>query len=192
MFGEPVAFKVFENDTPVSPRTTYRGAYHWLQDRSGDGVAFAALRGKHDVYTVRQDLDEIDTDLLERRQLTRSMLNEHNGGFNPMSGDVVAYPCGTWHRIAEVIKDYDQDENGKIAKVQTSKGGSWHWGASGYMSMSGSLFRPIAAETLTWTIGEYAEVAAWFFHHGHSGAGRDVNVTAKVRVWHTTAELPSC
>jgi len=189
--GDPVAFKVYENDTPISPRTTYRGAYRWLQSKQGEGVAFAALRGKHDAYKIRQDLDELDTEARGKRQVNRSMLEEHNNGFNPMSGDVVVYPCGTRHRISAVVKDWREGEMVGIVKVQTSVGGSWHWNGSGYMSFSGSLFLPIKAETLTWH-GERAEVPAWFFHHEWSQANNSVNVTATVRVWHTTAELPPC
>lgn len=135
--------------------------------------------------------DDTDQELVAKRQLNREMLDEHRNCFNPLEGDVVIFPDGTHTRISHVWRDYTNDTDGKPDSIQTSHGGSFHWSASGYMSFSGGLMSSIPAATLSWDVAEYAQVPAWIFHHDHRGAGRGVDVTARVRVWRTTAPLPT-
>lgn len=104
---------------------------------------------------------------------------------------MVIFPDGTWTRISHVWRDYDNDQGGNPAQIQTSRDGSWHWSASGHMSFSGGLLSSIPADTLTWDVSNYAMVKAWIFHHDRVSAHRSVDVTARVRVWHTTAPLPN-
>jgi hypothetical protein len=131
--------------------------------------------------------DDVDLELVAKRQLNRAMLDEHNNSFSPSQGDVVIFPDGQKRRISHVWTD----ENDKPRSVQTSNGGSFHWSASGYMSFSGSLFTGIPADTLTWDVAEYANVKAWIFHHDLMSAHRSVDATARVRVWRTTVSAPT-
>jgi signal peptidase I len=134
--------------------------------------------------------DELDLELAAKRQINREMLYDNRP--EPLEGDVVQFTDGTRYRVSHAIRHYDYEDGGEghLHGVQTTKGGSFHWNTSGGMSYSGSLFKPIPADTFTFH-GETAPVRAWIFHHDKVSAHRSVDVTARVRVWHTTAPVPA-
>lgn len=117
--------------------------------------------------------DDKDMALVAERQAKRDTFT------TPDEGDVVVFADGTRYRISHVWPD----------GVQTSAGGSWHWGASGHMSFSGGLFPSVPRDTLTDT-GERETVNAWIFHHDLASAHRSVTVPASVKVWQSTAAAP--
>lgn len=133
--------------------------------------------------------DDVDLELVAKRQFCRDCRADNL--MEPMEGDVVQFSDGTRYRVSYAIRHYeDRDDAGRLHGVQTTNGGRFYWCASGGMSYSGSLFRPIPADTFTYH-GESADVRAWIFHHDLMSAHRGVDVTASVRVWHTTAPVPT-
>lgn len=130
--------------------------------------------------------DATDLELAVQRQAQRDILEGLNNGFNPLQGDVVIFPTGERFRIS-----YVWSLEGRPNDIQTSDAGRWHWCANGDMDFSGTLRMPIPAVTLTDT-GEHDSAPAWIFHHDKRSAHRSVNVTARVRVWTTTAAAPTC
>lgn len=137
--------------------------------------------------------DRIDLELAAKRQASRELLELYNQGFNPLCGDVVVFPRGERLRIS-----YVWDRGEQPSEIQTSHQGNWYWADKGHMDFSGALLVPIPADTFAHE-GEHAEVAAWFFHHDLTLAQKhdlkctrnSVDVIARVRVWRTTADLPT-
>lgn len=129
--------------------------------------------------------DDKDLELVSKRQASRELLEQKNQGFNPLCGDVVIFPGGDRLRIS-----YVWDREGQPNGIQTSHGGRWYWADTGEMDFSGSLLVSIPADTLTYA-ESHTDVAAWIFHHDLASAHRGVDVVAHVRVWRTTADLPT-
>lgn len=175
--GDPAAFAVFEGDEQISPILTQQQAWSWLERNHGVGP-MDARRGRTK-FRIGQALDERDTESLTTRQTKRDAMPAV-----PAEGDVVEFSDGERYRVS-----YEwTGDNGQ--RVQTTKGGSFYWGDTGSMSYSGSLISPIAGDTMTLT-DETADVPAWFFHHQFACAHNGITVTARVRVWRTTAERPT-
>lgn len=129
--------------------------------------------------------DATDLQLVSNRQANRELLEQNNQGFNPLCGDVVLFPGGERLRIS-----YVWDRDGHPSGIQTSRGGRWYWADTGEMDFSGSLLVSIPADTLTYAEA-HADVAAWIFHHDLASAHRGVDVVVHVRVWRTTADIPT-
>lgn len=127
--------------------------------------------------------DAIDLNLAAQRQANRDALAGRNNAPTPLCGDVVIFPTGDRLRISYMWTD------GRTSSIQTSSEGRWHWFESGDMDFSGALYDGIPAASLTDT-GEHDSVPAWIFHHNRVSAHRSVDVTARVRVWTTTAAVP--
>lgn len=129
--------------------------------------------------------DDKDLELVSKRQASRELLEQKSQGFNPLCGDVVIFPGGDRLRIS-----YVWDREGQPDGIQTSRGGRWYWVDTGEMDFSGSLLVSIPADTLTYAESR-TDVAAWIFHHDLASAHRGVDVVAHVRVWRTSADLPT-
>lgn len=127
--------------------------------------------------------DAVDLDLAAQRQAKRDDLAGLNNHANPLCGDVVIFPTGDRLRISYVWAD------GRTNGIQTSAAGRWYWLGSGDMDFSGALYDGIPAASLS-DAGEHDSVPAWIFHHDRASAHRSVDVTARVRVWTTTAAVP--
>lgn len=116
--------------------------------------------------------DEFDAGIKSERQKARYGLREI------AVGDIVINEEGLRARVAHVWDDSIQTTS--FNKEGT--GGSFHLYSSGNMSHSGSLEsgidRRLFMDTHTKEKG-----ACWFFHHGESGAHRDVQTEIYVRVW---------
>jgi len=118
-------------------------------------------------------LDTRDAAILAERVTT---LDKQTG---PRVGDYVRFADGTVRRIS-----YDWGDS-----LQTSAGGSYYLG-NGYVSMSGSLYSGVPAETLTDT-GERKDGRVWFFHHDYHTAGGGIDVVTSFRVYACTLEATS-
>jgi hypothetical protein len=103
----------------------------------------------------------------------------------PQVGDWVDFSDGTKRRISYIWQYPGESEQ----DIQTSGGGSWHLGKSGYASFSGSLYPPFDGAALVPT-DELRPGAVWFFHHGYAGAYRGVHATIQCRVWTCGLEPP--
>jgi hypothetical protein len=135
------------------------------------------------------EADERDLELAVRRQLHREMLGDN--ACEPLEGDYAQFGDGTRHRVAYAWRRRPNwDHRGVLDSVQAARVGSFYWQPSGRMSYSGSLFRAIPAELFRWH-GERADAPCWLFHHDVHSAGRGVDVTARVRIWHTSAPVPT-
>lgn len=170
--GDPVAFAAYEDGKQVSPVLTKRQALRWVE--SNRDVSLRDALGM-----IGQALDEQDTAMRDTRQAARDALPR-----TPLEGDVVRFADGVEYRVSSVNGTLDGKQ-----RIQTTAGGSFSWNSTGGMSYSGGLFSPFDADTMTLT-DETADVPAWFFHHGNACAHNGVHVTARVRVWTTTAERP--
>jgi hypothetical protein len=98
----------------------------------------------------------------------------------PRVGDFVVFANDVTRRISYIWRD----ENDVVLSVQTSDGGSYYLG-KGYVSMSGSLYNGVKAETLTET-DEKRDGRVWFFHHDWSTAHNGVDTTMPFRVFTCT------
>lgn len=99
-------------------------------------------------------------------------------------GDWVIFADGVERRISYIWAD----ENDVPFSVQTSKGGSFYLG-DGYVSFSGSLFKPVKPETLTLT-GDVRKGSVWFFHHDYSTAHNGVYAEMDFRVFKCSEDAP--
>lgn len=102
----------------------------------------------------------------------------------PQVGDWVRFADGVERRISYLWRDELNLDlpNG----VQTSSGGSFHFGPYG-ASFSGSLFCGVDASTLEAT-DEHRPGNVWFFHHEHQCASNGVHARVLFRVWNCTVE----
>src|SRR5882724_5982120 len=98
----------------------------------------------------------------------------------PSVGEWVRFADGTMRRVSHVWPGDWHDDG--IARVQTSDGGSYYLG-DGYVSMSGSLYPGVKADTLTLADDAPRAGSCWFFHHDHHCASNGVDVTVPWRVW---------
>lgn len=121
--------------------------------------------------------DERDKAMLHQR------IRAWNGRSGPRVGDYVRFSDGVLHRFSYHWRDGEGWDGG----IQTSKGGSFHFG-DGYMSFSGGLDPCIPTETITPT-AETMRGAVWFFHHGYAHAHSAVYARIPCRVYETA--LPS-
>lgn len=100
----------------------------------------------------------------------------------PRVGDWVRFQDGTMRRVSHIWRN----EDGSAESLQTSAGGSYYLG-TGYVSMSGSLYTGVPAETLTRT-PETREGAVWFFHHDQHRAHNGIDALIPFRVFDCTEQ----
>jgi len=103
----------------------------------------------------------------------------------PRVGDYVVFADGVTRRIGERF-DFG---TGEMPDIQTAAvEGSFHL-CAGYVRHGGSLHLPVHRSTLTRT-DEQCDGRVWIFHHGHSGAGRDVSTRIPFRVYTCCLDAP--
>lgn len=152
--------------------------------------------------------DETDARILADR---RAAWEAQPANF-PRVGDVIRFANGTERYVSHIWRGWDEESQTATdpETIQTSDGGSFHlsgrslfdlpgererhhlqprpavepWAA---LSMSGSLYRGIPAESCTLT-DETRDLSVWFFHHDHTRAHNAVHATIPVRVFVSTAE----
>lgn len=108
-----------------------------------------------------------DFEILKERETKRKAIKE------PLVGDWVIMPSGSWLRIA-----HDWDEYG----MQLCKNGSFSLAENGKMSMSGSLLPMIKRHVLR-DANVWHNAECWFFSENFWGAHRGVYVLASCKVW---------
>lgn len=124
----------------------------------------------------RPEIDERDQALLAQRIAAMDACP------GPRVGDVVRFADGVTRRISYDWSEWD-------GGLQTSDSGSYHLSASGHVSMSGSLFGTVPAESLTES-GETMQAPVWFFHHDQAKAHNGVDVMVAFRVFDCTLDAP--
>lgn len=156
--------------------------YKVMELESGGTVLRPATReeweAKHPDYRLpRHDLDDTDSDILDRRQ---AGLDRR---FTPGVGDVVYYPDGSRRRIAYIwFDEHYQPTDGRYA-------GSFYLGEDGYVSFSGGLDPGIPIDKLDGINTGHELARCWFFRHDHRRAHNAVDVKASFRVWRSTVPV---
>ena len=123
-------------------------------------------------------LDERDSAILAKSEAA------FNARVGPRVGDVIVFADGVRRYISYEWTDHKEYHGG----YQSSKGGSFHIGESGYLSFSGSLYSTVPRESLTLT-DETTTLNVWFFHHNWACASNGVHADITVRVY--TCSLPA-
>ena len=118
------------------------------------------------------EFDEQDQVILDER------IVEWNKVEGPRAGDYVIMPDGEYRRFTYDWRDNLQTT---VSRVKDHYQASFYFFGSG-MSFSGSLDRAIFKDMLELT-PEVKDGAAWFFHHGESGAHRGVHFNVPCRVY---------
>jgi len=108
-------------------------------------------------------------------KIATDRIKAYNKRRGPRVGDFIIMPDGSYQRFS-----YKWPEG-----LQTSNGGSYFLGSSGYASMSGSLNRTVPNKQIKPT-PERKEGPFWFFHHDMATAHNAVGVRALCRVYRHT------
>lgn len=110
----------------------------------------------------------------------RAILAERRTAFNKMTGprvgDFIRFSCGTVQRIAHIWEWGNGPES-----IQPGNG-SFYFGPSGHLSMSGGLDPGLSPDLFEET-EERLVGRAWFFHHDHHRAHNGIDVRMNFRVY---------
>src|SRR5258707_129474 len=144
-----------------------------------DGKAESTRKGAKTMAGIQPKIDDRDREIIA----ARTAEFDKREGYRV--GDFVIFADGITRRISYIWPG----EDGKPDNIQTSAAGASFYMCGEYMDMSGSLFAPCRADTLTVT-DETREGNVWIFHHGHAMADNGVYFTIPFRVFRSAADAP--